>query len=679
MPTLSPWRDEPSRLRPMLASPGGAPLQDPHLSYEPKYDGIRAVVCLQPRGDAGRVRVYSRLGNEKSAQFPELVREFERFARGLAAPLVLEGEIVAIDAAGQPTSFTALQDRLHARAGTRATRAAERPAAFVAFDIIRDGDDDLRSLPLSARRLRLERAWTDTGSPLLRLSEFAAGDGTALMARAVADGWEGLVAKHLESRYHSGARTADWRKIKLSHRDSFVVGGWTARRGSRHVIGALLLGVREPRGLRFAGSVGSGFSHAELGRLADTLAPLASKACPFDGGPPTAEPTHWVRPTLVAEVRFAEWTPSGHLRHPVYLGLRDDVDSRGGRRDSRAGRLQPAPAPSRPAEAGRHVDAGRHADTVVAQLDAVVAQLDTLEHGPGGGTLVLPDGSKLEVTNLRKVFWPASRRTKGDLLRYYTRVSPYILPVVQDRPLVMKRLPNGIAGKAFYQQRGPEHAPDGIRIEAVDGDTDVPNRVVGGSLRTLLYLAQLAVVSQDPWFSRVQSPDHPDFAAFDLDPMPGVSFAEVRDVARWIRDELDTLGITAAPKTSGSSGIHLFVKLPPGLPFQAGQIFAQIVATIVSQKHPHTATVERTVEARGRTVYVDYLQNIRGKSLACAYSARASEFAGVSMPLTWADLDTDVDPRDFTIDNAPSLLADIGDGWAEALKGTPADLGALLR
>jgi bifunctional non-homologous end joining protein LigD len=653
----------------MLASPGGAPLEDAHLAYELKYDGIRALVCLDPRATPGRVALYSRLGNEKSSQFPELVRECDRVARGLTGPLVLDGEVVALDAAGHPTSFTALQDRLQVRGRARAAATAERqPAAFVAFDILRDGDEDLRALPLSSRRLRLERVWSDTGSPLLRLSEFAAGDGTALMARAIADGWEGLVAKHLDSRYQSGTRTTDWRKIKLAHRDTFVIAGWTKQRGSRTAVGALVLGVSDSNGLRFAGSVGSGFSHAELQRLGAALAPLRTAACPFADAPPLAEPVTWVRPELMAEVRFAEWTPAGHLRHPVYLGLRDDVVPRGGR-------LQPAPAGARPAKAGRHTVP----DAIAAQLDAVVAQLDELERGPGGGTIVLPDGSHLEVTNLRKVFWPASRHTKGDLLRYYTRVSPFILPVVADRPLVMKRLPNGIAGKSFYQQRGPEHAPEGVRIETVDGDTDVPNRAVGGTLRTLLYLTQLAVISQDPWFSRVQSPDSPDFVAFDLDPMPGVSFSQVRDVARHVRDELDTLGIAAAPKTSGSTGLHLFVKLPAGLPFQAGQLFAQIVATLVSQKCPSLATVERAVESRGRTVYVDYLQNIRGKSLACAYSARASEFAGVSMPLTWADIDTDVDPRDFTLDNAWTHLAQAGDRWAAALKGKPADLEAVFR
>ncbi len=667
----TPWRDDPARVRPMLASLADASLTDPHLAYELKYDGIRALVALDPRGQPARAVVYSRTGNEKSGQFPELVREFDRVARTLAGPLLLDGEIVALDDAGQPTSFTALQDRLQVR-GVRRThaKAAARPAAFVAFDILRDGDDDLRGLPLSARRLRLERVWTDTGSPLLRLSEFVAGDGTALMARATSDGWEGLVAKHLDSRYQAGTRTTDWKKLKLVLRQEFVVGGWTVRRGTKKAVGALLLGKPRGRALTFVGSVGSGFDHAELDRLSTLLTPLETPRRPFADPPDPSEPVHWVKPVLVAEVKFAEWTPHGHLRHPVYLGLRDDVAPAAAGRDAAATR-------SRARDEAR--SASTRADSDERIRDAVIGQIEELERGRGAGAIVLPDGAPLELTNLGKVFWPAARLTKGDLLRYYVRVAPFLLPVVADRPLVMKRLPNGVAGKSFYQQRGPEHAPPGVRVETVDGDTDVPNRAVGGSLRTLLYLAQLAVISQDPWFSRVQSPDSPDFVAFDLDPMPGVSFSQVRDVARWVRDELGTLGIDGALKTSGASGVHIFVRLPPGLPYDAGLIFAQIVATMVAHKHPSLATVERTVQSRGRKVYVDYLQNIRGKSLACAYSARGSDFAGVSTPLAWDELDAGVDPRDFTIVNAPARFAQVGDRWAAALAGRPADLSAVFR
>jgi bifunctional non-homologous end joining protein LigD len=307
----------------------------------------------------------------------------------------------------------------------------------------------------------------------------------------------------------------------------------------------------------------------------------------------------------------------------------------------------------------------------------LIEQLNAIEKGPGSGVLHLPDGLTLDVSNLRKVFWPKLKLTKGDLMRYYVRVAPFILPVVKDRPLIMKRFPNGVDGQAFYQQRAPENVPRGVRIATIPGDKEIPSRLIGGDLITLLYMTQLAVVSQDPWFSRAQSPEIADHCAIDLDPMPGVKFAWVLDVARWVRDELEKLKVKGYPKTSGASGIHIFIPLAPGTPYDAGQIFCQIVATVVSEKHPKIATIVRSVHARGQKVYVDYLQNIEGKSLACAYSARASEFAGASTPLTWAEIDEGVNPRDFTIRNLPDRLAKAGDLWKPLLTSKGVDLRKL--
>ena len=311
-------------------------------------------------------------------------------------------------------------------------------------------------------------------------------------------------------------------------------------------------------------------------------------------------------------------------------------------------------------------------------LHAIIDQLDEIERGKNSGTLQLPDGHTLEVSNLRKVFWPKLKLTKGDLMRYYVRVSPFILPVVNDRPLIMKRLPNGVDGPSFYQHRAPEKVPPGVRTEAIEGD-DVPSRPVGGNLVTLLYMTQLAAISQDPWFSRVQSPHMADQCAIDLDPMPGVTFESVLDVARWIRDELETLKVPGYAKTSGSSGVHIYIPLREGTPYEAGQIFCQIAATYVAEKHPKVATVTRAVRARGQKVYIDYLQNIEGKSLASAYSARGSEFAGASTPLTWAEIDEGIDPHDFTIRTLPDRIAEVGDLWAPLLKSKGVDLRKILK
>jgi bifunctional non-homologous end joining protein LigD len=303
--------------------------------------------------------------------------------------------------------------------------------------------------------------------------------------------------------------------------------------------------------------------------------------------------------------------------------------------------------------------------------------LRALEEGRRDGPIDLPGGDRLAVTNLHKIFWPRQKLTKGDLLRFYAHVAHVILPAVADRPLVMKRYPSGIAGQPFYQHRAPS-APGGVRVETVD----VPARrpyIIGGDLKTLLYMTQLAAISQDPWFSRVQTASFADHVALDLDPMPGVAFARVLDVARWIRDELRSLGVTGVPKTSGADGLHIYIPLQPETPFEAGLLFCQIVATVVANKHPKQATIERAVRARGARVYIDYLQNILGKTLATAYSARASAYAGVSTPLAWQEIETGVRREDFTIQSFPSRLRAVGDLWAALRNATGADLSRVAR
>jgi bifunctional non-homologous end joining protein LigD len=689
----------------MLASLADAPLEDPQLVYEPKYDGIRAIVAV-PAGGRG-VRLWSRLGNEKTAQFPEIAGALEQWARRLRTSLVLDGEIVALDARGEPTGFQQLQGRIHLdeQPGNAPSRSG---VAFIAFDLLRRGAEDLRERPLLERRAALERSFAPKGR-ILRISEMAHGDGRALYARALARGWEGIIAKQADSRYKSGKRTPDWRKLKIVHEQEFVVGGWTEPRQTRAYFGALLLGVYEDRGeLAYTGHVGTGFDERELGRLMKLLRPLETKRCPFRDRPPSNERPHWVRPTLVVQVKFTEWTADGRLRHPVYLGLRDDKKATDVRREEktrlhaattvrrsvREGGVPRGPKPDtalrRGSAPGANVEGaapGRHHARASAGEGGAGAaaggrrdledQLQALEESRRDGSIDLPGGDRLSVTNLHKTFWPRQKLTKGDLLRYYAKVAPFILPAVADRPLVMKRYPGGIAGPPFYQHRAPD-VPEGVRVETVKAAARRPY-IIGGDLKTLLSMTQLAAISQDPWFSRVQTAAFADHAALDLDPMPGVAFARVLDVARWIRDELRSLGVTGVPKTSGADGLHIYIPLPPETPFEAGLLFCQIVATVVANKHPRQATVDRAVRARGERVYVDYLQNIRGKTLATAYSARASAYAGVSTPLAWQEIEEGVRREDFTIQSLPARLKAVGDLWAALRNAKGADLSRVAR
>jgi bifunctional non-homologous end joining protein LigD len=709
------WRDDPAKIRPMLATLAQPPLAGAGLVFEPKYDGIRALIHVEPRRGGASVRIWSRLGNEKTSQFPAITAALAAVGAKWKGPVLLDGEIVALDAEGRPAGFQHLQGRIHLSDARDIQRIeAQQPVALIAFDVLRDGDDDVRGLPLTERRQRLERLLgaagrgrtrkttkaptTGAAAATIRISEQVAADGHALHTRALSEGWEGLIVKEARSPYHSGRRSPSWRKLKVVNEQEFVIGGWTEPRQTRQHFGALLLGVHEAGGLKYVGHTGTGFDQKELARVSRLLRARATTASPFSERIKTNEPAHWVTPDLVAQIRFTEWTADQKLRHPVYLGLRDDKAARDVRREAPAGAVAPRPARGKALPASARQPAKRSAPLKRAApkpgADApaidpdnpVVEQLRALEDARRDGSVELPDGSRLGVTNLAKPFWPKLKLTKGDLLRYYATVAPLQLPAVEDRPLVMKRFPNGIDGMAFYQQRSRlEKPPAGVRIETIADDVDPisepdARRFIGGSLITLLYMTQIAAISQDPWFSRVQSPLEADYVAIDLDPTEGAPFARVLEVARLVHAELESLQVPSVPKTSGSSGLHIYIPLAPGTTYESGMLFCQIVATVIAAKHPKIATVERTVRARRKgTIYVDYLQNILGKTLATAYSARASDYAGVSTPLTWDEVFDDIDPHDFTIRTAPARFAKVGDLWARLRTSTPADLEAVFR
>jgi bifunctional non-homologous end joining protein LigD len=667
-------------LRPMLATLPASPpsLTDKAYVYEPKVDGIRAIVEVLPGAPAPSVRFWSRNGNEKTQQFPDIVHAIETWLKKIKAPIVLDGEIVALDEEMRPAGFQRLQHRIHVtvpgfNSKKKILPPHEQPAAFIAFDLLRDGDSDLRSLALIERRKHLEalfRKHKPPASDLVRLTPQSVGDGHALMKQANEEQWEGLMVKLARSPYRTAKRSPEWMKHKLNKQDEFVVVGWTDPGGTRMHFGSLILGAHDANGLRYAGEVGTGFKGAELERVMKMLKRLETPTCPLNPKPKilSAKGTpHWVRPQLVAQVRYTEITDDGRLRHPAYLGLRDDKSA-----NEVAVPKPQAPSPKPPPA---------RVDTAIPsakEIDALVDQLNEFERTRKNGRLKLPDGDWLEVTNLHKIFWPKIKKTKGDLIRYYAKVAPYILPVIDNRPLVMKRLPNGVEGPSFYQHRAPEPVVANVRIETLPND-DVPARLIGGSLKTLLYMAQLASISMDPWFSTMDDLDSADQVAIDLDPQPGATFSQILDCAEWVEEELDRVKIDGFPKTSGSEGLHVYIPLPPGTPYEAGMLFCQIIATMVAAKHPKVATVERMVRRRkDGTVYVDYLQNIQGKTLACAYSARGSAFAGVSAPLTWKEVRQRPQPQDFTIDSIFPRLKKTGDLWEKMRKHKGANLLAAI-
>jgi bifunctional non-homologous end joining protein LigD len=665
------------------------PSQEPGLTlkdyvYEPKVDGIRAIVEVLPNTPKARVRMWSRNGNEKTAQFPDIVDAVGTWLKKITAPIVLDGELVALDAEMRPASFQRLQHRIHVtvpgfNSKKQILSPEEQPVAFIAFDLLRDGDRDLRNLCLYERRELLEALFKKCKPPtsdLVRLTSQTIGDGTALKKQAQAENWEGLMVKLSRSPYRAGRRSPEWMKLKLTKQDEFVVCGWTDPGGTRQHFGSLILGAHDNGRLRYAGEVGTGFKGAELDRIMNLLKRIESPTSPFDPKPKLLSAKgkpHWVKPLLVAQVRYTEITDDGRLRHPAYLGLRDDKLPKEVTTPFRRGGTSVPPD-----KAGLKTRLYESEKITQQDIASLIDQLNFLEKARKNGRLKLPDGDELEVTNLHKIFWPAVKKTKGDLIRHYARMAPYILPVVDNRPLVMKRLPNGVDGMAFYQHRAPEPVPPGVRIETLPND-DVPARLIGGSLKTLLYMAQLASISMDPWFSTMDDLDSADQVAIDLDPQPGATFSQILDVAHWVEEELDRVKVQGFPKTSGSEGLHIYIPLPQRTPYEAGMLFCQIIATMVASKHPKVATVERMVRRRkDGTVYVDYLQNIQGKTLACAYSARGSAFAGVSTPLTWKEVHDRLKPQDFTIDTIEKRVKKVGDLWAKMRNHKGTDLLAAI-
>jgi bifunctional non-homologous end joining protein LigD len=636
-------------IQPMLASVGTQIPTGTGWTFEPKYDGVRVIAYATPSS----VALMTRNGKDKAAQFPEISAELRAVAARRRAPLVLDGEIVAL-VDGGPGRFQKLQDRIHVQDGAQIKELEhDEPTALIVFDLLVDGTDVLTSEPWTERRARLERRLShETGAVRLGDTER---DGKAMLDRARAEGWEGVMAKRTDAPYRPGVRSPAWQKLKIEHRQEFVVGGYTDPRKSRVALGALLIGYYDPQGdFVYAGHVGGGFTTAGLREMYKMLTPLERKTSPFTTTPLTNEPAHWVRPSIVVEVKFNEWTDDGRLRHPIFVGVRDDKDP------STVTREKSAVVPEKAAPK-------KAAPTKTVRDDPVSADLSEIEEGNGSGAITIGK-DHLDVTNLTKVFFPDAGYTKGDVLRYYARVAKAIVPTTTDRPLVLKRFPNGINGKFFFQQNAGD-VPPGVRVETIDDGGTPARRFVGGSLTTLLYTIQLGAISIDPWHSRVQSLGTPDYTIIDLDPGDDAPFSRVVAVARYVHETLESLGLHGAVKTSGATGIHIYLPLPPRTPADAATLLAQLVATRVAEAHPREATVVRAVKARAKTaVYVDYLQNIVGKTVAGPYCVRAVPGAHVSTPLDWSELTDTLSPAAFTIETVPPRLAERGDLWAEAMK-----------
>ena len=673
----------PRTLEPMKAQLVDAAFDDDRWLFEVKWDGIRLVSFI----DNGKVSLQTRAGRIVDDEYPQL-QAVSRLVKAKQA--VLDGEIVALDEEGRP-SFQLLQNR----------GKEPHPMQYVVFDIVYLDGQRLFRVPLEDRKRLLRDIVRD--SDLLKYSEHVLGEGKAFFKAAQQKQLEGIVAKLRDSPYQPGMRSSAWLKIKAVRQQEVVIGGFTEPRGGRRHFGALIVGVYEDGKFVYAGHVGGGFDERSLESLAKLMKPLIVKTSPFSGEPPRGnEKPTWVRPKLVAEVKFAEWTRDGVMRQPVFLGLRDDVDPREVRRElPHDADREMAQAKRAPTARGKRQQVARKTSTRVARsrvsapseatatdipdtsLSKAAAQvakkLRTDIRGATASELDALDAIKTEgnwevggrivhLTNLHKLLFPEDRYSKRDLIRYYVQVAPVMIPYYKDRPLSMNPHPDGIHGKSYWVKDKPDYAPEWIPTFRYQDQKGLKDWILIEEVATLAWLANHAVIDMHPWYSRVDKPEYPDWSVIDLDPAEGATFKDVVAVAKVMKSALDHLELTGVLKTTGQSGLHIYIPIERRYTLEESRGFVAKLAHMIAELMPEKVTEVWEVKRRTGKIRIDYTQNVINKTLAGPYSVRPALRAPVSTPIAWRELDDSrLRPDKWTIKTLGDRLLEVGDLFHDAL------------
>jgi bifunctional non-homologous end joining protein LigD len=609
---------------PMLAETREAPFSKAGWLFELKLDGYRALAARE----GGRAALRSRNGNDLGATFPEVVRALEKLPFD---GLILDGEIVVHDERGLP-AFQRLQQRGRLTRPIEVRRAAvDLPATLYVFDCLAAQGHDLRGLPLTARKEVLRRVLPAAGA--LKFLDHVEEHGEGLYAHVERMGLEGIVAKKADSPYRM-RRSADWVKVRAERVDDFAVVGFSRPKGSRTGFGALHLATHVDGQLTYAGRVGSGFTDPMLAEVAETLEAHRRDAPPCIGRCPPGKGETWVEPTLVAEVRFREWTDEGLLRQPVFLRFRSDK------------------------EVGACERAGsREGGRAEEKEDAREGRRDAAERAPSRAP-ALPLARHFALTNLSKVFWPAEGYTKGDLVAYYRAIARWMLPYLHDRPLVLTRYPDGIEGKSFFQKDAPGYAREFVRTVTIwseESEREL-DYFVCEAPDDLVYIANMGAIPLHIWGSRVSALETPDWCILDLDPK-GAPFAHVIEVAQAVRAVCDDIAMPCYVKTSGSSGLHVLLPMGRQVTYEQARALGGLLAKLVARDLPAIATVVRQVQQREGKVYLDWLQNGHGRLLAAPFTARPVPGALVSTPLEWTEVRRGLELAAFTIRTVPERMA----------------------
>jgi bifunctional non-homologous end joining protein LigD len=616
----------PRTIAPMLASIAERPPSGDAWLYEVKWDGVRATCFVEDN----QLHLFSRTQKRCDQQYPEL-SVLPRLLK--ASTAILDGEIAVLDEKGR-SSFSLIQPRISvADPNSIAHLARSTPVTLFLFDLLYLDGYDLRGVPLEKRRELLAQIVTPTER--VRLSDSFTANGDAMLKAARAHGLEGILAKRRDSKYE-GRRTRDWLKIKVVSTRDFVIGGFT--HGERDYFSSLVLGCYENGELVHVGQVGTGFNEKSLKEIYARIEPLVTKKSPFPGGMKALRDVTYVKPEIVAEIKYLEITPDGLLRAPVFMRLRQDKD---------------------PKECVRE-DAAEPPST---EAPLIKREPFFPPKSPAEVTLDV-EGHRLKFTNLNKVFYPGEGIAKRDLINYYDAIANLIVPHLRDRPLSLKRYPNGIAEEFFFQKNAEDKVPEWVRLEPIfsEHNQDKIHYIICNDRATLLYLANLACIDHNPWMSRLGSLDNPDFALIDLDPTEGCPYHRLVEAAQLVKKTLDKIGLAGYPKTTGGDGMHVYIPLEPIYTYEQVRTFAELLSILVIRENPDLFTTPRTVSRRKKSkVYFDYLQISSAKTIAAPYVLRAYPGAPVSTPLDWTEVKAGLEPSQFNIHNALDRFERVGD------------------
>lgn len=646
--TVKPEKSSPKKTalafhKPMLASLTEKAFDSPDWIFENKYDGYRTLAII----DGQSVELYSRNEISFTKNFKPVAEDLKKINH----QVILDGEVVVEDESGS-SNFQLLQNYL---------KTGKGQIKYFVFDILNLDGNDTTQLTLLERKELLHMLLSKFQFTTIFYSDHIQERGIDFLALAAKNKSEGIIAKKADSHYSINKRTGEWLKIKLSQQEEAIIIGITEPKNSRTYFGALLLGQYDGKTLKFIGKCGTGFTQETLKELHTQFAPFFTDQAVADAKLPLREKIQWIKPKFICQVKFAEWTQDNHLRQPVYLGLRIDK------------------------KVGEVIFSGKNKETVAEEnvIDENKEQMETNKkntNNTGEKDFEMKVGkTTLQLTNQNKVYFPDDGITKGDILNYYNEVSDLILPYLKDRPQSMYRFPNGINQSGFYQKDVDlDKIPSWLKTEKIFSESNNADidYLICNDKATLLYMANLGCIDINPWNSTIKHIENPDWVVIDIDPEKD-DFKEVIKTALAVKEVMDGFETECYCKTSGASGLHVYIPLGARYDYDSVKLFAELIAHEVNTRLPETTTLERSIKKRNHKIYIDYLQNRKGQTLAAPYSVRPKPGATVSTPLEWSEVHDKLHPSQFTIKNVLNRFDKKGDLWKPVL-GKGVDIESIL-